>query len=82
MQVSSFECSLIICYAVAVVQNIMAVALSNTVVRVTWNPLLLTGIVGYRVYYRPTSGSRKRQSVEQSVRVEGATSGSVIITGP
>ena len=59
----------------------MAVALSDTAVRVTWNPLLLTGIVGYRVYYRPTSGSRKRQSVEQSVRVEGANSGSATITG-
>ena len=57
----------------------MAVALSNTAVRVTWNPLLLTGIVGYMVYYRPTSGSRKRQSVERSVRVEGATSGSTTI---
>ena len=63
------------------VMNVMVMALSDTAVRVTWNPLLLTGIVGYRVYYRPTSGSRKRQSVEQSVRVEGATSGSVTITG-
>ena len=54
-------------------------------VRVTWNPLLLTGIVGYRVYYRPTSGTGKRQSPEQSEeqfeRVEGATSGSLTITG-
>ena len=58
----------------------MAMALSDTAVRVTWNPLLLTGIMGYRVYYRPTSGSRKRQSVERPVRVEGATSGSTTIT--
>ena len=61
--------------------NVRVEVLSNTAVRVSWNPLLLTGIVGYRVYYRPTSGSRKRQSVEQSVRVEGATSGSTTITG-
>ena len=80
MQVFAFECSLI-CFAVAVVRNVMAMSLSDTAVRVSWNPLLLTGIVGYRVYYRPTAGSRKRQSVEQSVRVEGATSGSVTITG-
>ena len=80
MQVFVFECSLI-CFAVAVVQNVMAMSLSVTAVRVTWNPLLLTGIVGYRVDYRPTSGSRKRQSVERSVRVEGTTSGSVTITG-
>ena len=67
-------------FAVAVVQNVMAMSLSNTAVRVTWNPLLLTGIVGYRVYYRPTSGSRKRQSMEQSEHVEGANSGSTTIT--
>ena len=63
------------------IRNVRVEVLSNTAVRVTWNPLLLTGIVGYRVYYRPTSGRRKRQSVERSVRVEGATSGSVTITG-
>ena len=63
------------------VQNVVAMAFSDTVVTVSWNPLMLTGIVGYRVYYRPTSGSRKRQSVERSVRVEGATSGSATITG-
>ena len=67
--------------AVAMIGNVRVEALSNNAVTVSWNPLLLTGIVGYRVYYRPTSGSRKRQSVEQSVRVEGATSGSVTITG-
>ena len=63
------------------IRNVRVEVLSNTAVRVTWDPLLLTGVVGYRVYYRPTSGSRKRQSMEQSVRVEGATSGSVTITG-
>ena len=67
--------------AVAMIGNVRVEALSNNAVTVSWNPLLLTGIVGYRVYYRPTSGSRKRQSVEQSVCVEGATSGSVTITG-
>ena len=67
--------------AVAMIGNVRVEALSNNAVTVSWNPLLLTGIVGYRVYYRPTSGSRKRQSVEQSVRVEGATLGSVTITG-
>ena len=76
----AFEWSLI-CFAVAVVRNVMAMTLSDTAVSVTWNPLLLTGIVGYRVYYRPTSGSRKRQSVEQFVRVENASSGSITITG-
>ena len=60
------------------IRNVRVEVLSNNVVRVTWNPLLLTG---YRVYYRPTSGSRKRQSVEQSVHVEDATSNSVTITG-
>ena len=63
----------------------MAMALSNTAVRVTWDPLMLTGIVGYKVYYRPTSSTRKRQSAEQSEeqseRVEGANSDSITITG-
>ena len=77
MQVFAFDYSLF-CFAVAVVQNVMAVALSNTTVRVTWNPLLLTGIMGYRVYYRPTSGSRKRQSV--CVWRVHANSGSTTIT--
>ena len=63
------------------VMNVRVMVLSDTAVTVSWDPLLLTGIVGYRVYYRPTSGSRKRQSVEQSERVEGAASGSVTITG-
>ena len=67
--------------AVAMIRNVRVEVLSNTAVIVSWDPLLLTGIVGYRVYYRPTSGSRKRQSMERSVRVESASSGSVTITG-
>ena len=58
--------------------NVQVELLSDASVQVTWDPLLIAaGIVGFRVYYSQAQ-SRKRQSEEAFVAVDGLVSSATI----
>ena len=66
-------------YNVAPVNNVQVEDIDGTSVRVTWEPLDIPEITGYRVYY-PLSESRKRQSGGFK-DVEGREMSSTIVDG-
>ena len=59
--------SIIIFLTPGPVNNIQVDDINGTSVRVTWEPLDIPEVTGYRVYY-PLSESRKRQSGRTDVK--------------
>ncbi len=65
----------------APVQDVVVVVLNSTSVRVSWTPIQVTEVTGYRVFYSSTNASGKKREVTSP---SGSPSGesNVTVSGP